>query len=76
MTKPKREEFRSEEDWINYQKDCRTETRRSFEVKKATEIERFMLLLKHDTSLVGVVVVIPKNLVHLRLKKAQFGLAQ
>ena len=68
-----RADFRSETEWKSWQRDCRA-------VWDRAAIQRYLkrarineLKLKHDTSLVGMVIVIPREFVSLRWKKSDFS---
>lgn len=68
-----RDSFRSDEQWREWQKDCRAEQNATIALRNAKRQERFAMLLKHDASLVGLVIVIPREYVALRWKKKEFA---
>jgi hypothetical protein len=68
-----RGDFRTEGEWKSWQRDCKAVSERASEERKIKRAAMFELQLKHDTSLVGLVIVIPKEYVHLRWQKKDFA---
>lgn len=68
-----RGDFRSEAEWRSWQQDCRAVSKRAAEDRNIKRARMFDLKLKHDASLVGLVVVIPPEFVALRWKKRDFA---
>lgn len=68
-----RGDFRDDAQWSEWQRDCQADHRKFTGERQTLLANKFAMLLKHDVSLVGRIIVIPPEYVHLLWQKKDFA---